>query len=158
MLLSETCSLVSEGLPVWREDRSAICSVITQWSELLRTHNHTLLFHLRLPQPGGPGSRIYIPQEQGGPVIPPGTGFPLLAGLWWRYSNPLSTWRVRSPYIYPSGTWLSSQMSKSRYNWQPAIQYVLVPSPLGIKGFHSNEFQSNIRTGTLRQNFLCYHW
>jgi hypothetical protein len=29
---------------------------------------------LRLPQPGEPGSRIYIPQEQGGPVIPPGTG------------------------------------------------------------------------------------
>jgi hypothetical protein len=25
---------------------------------------------LRLPQPGGPGPRIYIPQEQGGPVIP----------------------------------------------------------------------------------------
>jgi hypothetical protein len=39
--------------------------------------NHTLLSHLRLFQPGGPGSRIYIPQEQGGPVIPPGTGFPL---------------------------------------------------------------------------------
>jgi hypothetical protein len=39
----------------------------------------TALFYcliLRLPQPGGPGSRIYIPQEQGGPVIPPGTGFP----------------------------------------------------------------------------------
>jgi hypothetical protein len=30
----------------------------------------------RLPQPGGPGPRIYISQEQGGPVIPPGTGFP----------------------------------------------------------------------------------
>jgi hypothetical protein len=29
----------------------------------------------RLPQPGGSGARIYIPQEQGGPVIPPGTGF-----------------------------------------------------------------------------------
>jgi hypothetical protein len=33
------------------------------------------------------------PQEQGGPVIPPGTGFPFrrllrLAGLRWRYSNP----------------------------------------------------------------------
>jgi hypothetical protein len=46
----------------------------------------------RLPQPGGPGPRIYIPQEQGGPVIPPGTGFPFrrllrLAGLRWRYSN-----------------------------------------------------------------------
>jgi hypothetical protein len=45
------------------------------------------------PQPGEPGPRIYIPQEQGGPVIPPGTGFPFcrllrLAGLRWRYSNP----------------------------------------------------------------------
>jgi hypothetical protein len=43
--------------------------------------------------PGGPGPRIYIPQEQRGPVIPPGTGFPCrrllrLAGLLWRYSNP----------------------------------------------------------------------
>jgi hypothetical protein len=46
-----------------------------------------------LPQPGGPGSRIYIPQEQGGPVLPTGTGFPFrrlrqLTGLQWRYSNP----------------------------------------------------------------------
>jgi hypothetical protein len=36
---------------------------------------HILLSHLRLPQPGGPGSRIYILEEQGGPVIPPGPGF-----------------------------------------------------------------------------------
>jgi hypothetical protein len=44
-------------------------------------------------QPGGPGPRIYIPQEQSGPVIPPRTGFPFrgllrLAGLRWRYSTP----------------------------------------------------------------------
>jgi hypothetical protein len=77
MLLSEICGLVSVGRPLWREDGFAICSVITQWSESRRTRNHTLLSHLRLPQPGGPGSRIYIPQEQGGPVIPPDTGFPL---------------------------------------------------------------------------------
>jgi hypothetical protein len=77
MLLSEICGLVSVGCPLWREDGSAICSAITQWSESHRTHNHTLLSHLRLPQPGGPGSRIYIPQEHGGPVIPPGIGFPL---------------------------------------------------------------------------------
>jgi hypothetical protein len=37
--------------------------------------------------------RIYIPQEQGGPGTPPGTGYPFsrllrLAGLRWRYSNP----------------------------------------------------------------------
>jgi hypothetical protein len=46
----------------------------------------------RLPQPGGSGPRIYIPQEQGGPVIPPGIGLPFrrllrLAGLRWRYST-----------------------------------------------------------------------
>jgi hypothetical protein len=65
MLLSEVCGLVSVGRPLWREDGSAICSVITEWSESLRTRNHTLLSHLRFPQPGGPGSRIY----------PPGTGW-----------------------------------------------------------------------------------
>jgi hypothetical protein len=40
--------------------------------------------HLRLSKPGGPGSCIYIPQEQGGPVVPPCTGFPfchLLRGI-----------------------------------------------------------------------------
>jgi hypothetical protein len=46
----------------------------------------------RLPQPGGPGSRIYIPQERGGPVILPGTGSPRrllrLSGPQWRYSKP----------------------------------------------------------------------
>jgi hypothetical protein len=76
-MLSEICGLVSVGRPLWREDGSAICSVITQWSESRRTRSHTLLSHLRLSQPGGPGSRVYIPQEQGGPVIPPGTPFPL---------------------------------------------------------------------------------
>jgi hypothetical protein len=60
MLLSEICGLVSVGRPIWREDGSTICSVITQWSESRRTRNHTLLSHLRLPQPGGPDSRIYI--------------------------------------------------------------------------------------------------
>jgi hypothetical protein len=51
------------------------------------------LSDLRHLQPGRPCSCIYIPQEQGGTVIPPGTGFLFrrflwLAGLWWRYSNP----------------------------------------------------------------------
>jgi hypothetical protein len=46
----------------------------------------------RLPQPGGSGPHIYIPQEQDGPDITPGTGFPFrhllrLAGLRWRYST-----------------------------------------------------------------------
>jgi hypothetical protein len=63
-------------------------------SESRGTQDHILLNQfLRLPQPGGPGPRIYIPQEQVGPDISPGTGFPIrrllrLTGLRWRYSIP----------------------------------------------------------------------
>jgi hypothetical protein len=67
-LLSESHGPVSVGHLLWREDGSAVCSAIMCWLELHRTHYHILLSHLRLPQPGGPGLRIYIPQEQGGPV------------------------------------------------------------------------------------------
>jgi hypothetical protein len=40
---------------------------VTLGSKSRRTHGHILLSHLRLPQPGGPRSHIYIPQEQSGP-------------------------------------------------------------------------------------------
>jgi hypothetical protein len=101
-----------------------------------RTHNHTLLSHLRLPQPGGAGSRIYIPQEQGGPDLPPGIGFRLrrllqLIGLEWRYSNPPPTWRTRSLCIS-----LRNMMVQSRVKvtLRPTVnQYVLVPSPSGSR-------------------------
>jgi hypothetical protein len=36
----------------------------------------------RLPQPGEPGPRIYIRQEQGGLVIPRGTVFPFVASYY----------------------------------------------------------------------------
>jgi hypothetical protein len=74
MLLSEICGLVSMGRPLSREDGSAICGVIAQWSESLRSQSHTLLSHLRLPQPGGPGSHIYIP---------PGTVWPSYTPRHW---------------------------------------------------------------------------
>jgi hypothetical protein len=54
------------GCPLWREDGSVFYNV-----------QYTIYFtvsDLRLTQPGGPGPCIYIPQEQGGPVIPSGTG------------------------------------------------------------------------------------
>jgi hypothetical protein len=48
-----------------------------------------------------PGPRIYIPHEQGGSVITPGTGFPFrrllrLARLRWRLYEPASTPRRAS--------------------------------------------------------------
>jgi hypothetical protein len=36
------------GRPPWGEDGPVMCSEICQWSESLRTDNHTLLSHLRL--------------------------------------------------------------------------------------------------------------
>jgi hypothetical protein len=51
---------------------------VTLGSKSRRTHGHTLVSHLRLPQPGGPGPRIYIPLEQGGPVKPQGTRFTIV--------------------------------------------------------------------------------
>jgi hypothetical protein len=53
-----------------------LARAVTLGSKSRRTHDHILL---RLSQPGGPGPCIYIPPEQGGPVIPPGTGFPFVA-------------------------------------------------------------------------------
>jgi hypothetical protein len=62
----------------------SLVSAVILTSEFHGTHDHILL-----PKPGGPEPRIYISQEQGGPVITPGTGFPFrrllrLAGLGWR--------------------------------------------------------------------------
>jgi hypothetical protein len=77
--------------------RGRVCNLlyraVTLGSKSRRTHSHILLSHLRLPQLGGPGPRIYIPQEQGGQVINPGTEFSFcrllrLAGLQWSYCNP----------------------------------------------------------------------
>jgi hypothetical protein len=60
-----------------------LARVVALESKSRRTHGHILLSHMRLPHPGRPGPRIYIPQKQGGPVIPPGTCF--LSMLMWFY-------------------------------------------------------------------------
>jgi hypothetical protein len=90
------------------------------------TEDHILLSHfLRLPQPGGPGPRIYIPQDQAGLktifYCPTSWDSPNLVDQVplfifprnrrdWRpyFIVPLletpPTWRARSPYLYPPGT------------------------------------------------------
>jgi hypothetical protein len=66
---------------------------------------------LRLTQPGGPGPPFYIPQEQGGPVIPPGTRFPFccllwLAGIQWRYQT---RFHAGTPHLLKSQSQSQSQ-------------------------------------------------
>jgi hypothetical protein len=95
------------------------------------------------PQPGGADSHIYIPQEQGGSVLPPGTGLPLrrllrLTGLGGSYSNPPPTWKARSPYMYipqeqDGPVQSQSQKAKLHYDRRSVNQYVLVPSPWGFR-------------------------
>jgi hypothetical protein len=94
--------------PLWREDGSVIylynCFRTLPEQSLLGRSPAELTtifsFHLRFPQPGGPGPRFYIPQEQGGSVIPLGTGFPFVASDDSRgYSGGILTWWLSSLFI-----------------------------------------------------------
>jgi hypothetical protein len=100
LLLLDICGLHVEGRPPWREDGSVIylynlLALRSKSAELMTISycliwDYMLLSNTRLPQPGGRGPCIYIPQKQDGPVIPPGNGFSFcrllrLAGLRWRW-------------------------------------------------------------------------
>jgi hypothetical protein len=82
--LSDEKTGVSFTIPAGLRQRSH------SWVRVLRdSWPYFTVSDSRHPQPGGPGPRITIPQEQGGPVIPPGIVFSFRhllrhAGLWWR--------------------------------------------------------------------------
>jgi hypothetical protein len=66
-----------------------LASSVPLGSHSLGTQDHILLSQfLRLPEPGGPGPRIYIPQEQGGPDFPPPP-----PGHWAPFPSPPTTRR-----------------------------------------------------------------
>jgi hypothetical protein len=94
LLLSDNCVFVDVGRSLWRENVPAVYNCCwTSPAQSFLGPSPITVSDLKLPQRGGPGPRIYVPQEQGAPVIPPGTRFPFrrllrLAGLRWRYSNP----------------------------------------------------------------------
>jgi hypothetical protein len=72
------------GAPLWREVGSLVfsfcrASSARPFSDLRPTGLMSIFYCLNFsdpppPQPGGPGSGIYFPQKQGGPVIPPDIG------------------------------------------------------------------------------------
>jgi hypothetical protein len=99
--LSDNCGFRAVRCPLWWEDRFVIYCTIASgpyqsshtWVEVPQNSRPYFTVSSETPPTWRDRSRIYIPQEQGGPVIPSGTGFPFcrllrLAGLWWRYSNP----------------------------------------------------------------------
>jgi hypothetical protein len=80
------------GRPFWREVASVVfgfcCASSAQPLSGLSpegTHEHILLsLFWRLPQPGGSGSCIYFPQDEGSPVMAPGIRLtPLLKPTNW---------------------------------------------------------------------------
>jgi hypothetical protein len=86
-------------------------SAVPLWCESHGTQDRILLSQfLRLLQPGRPGPRIYIPQEQGGPVIAPGTEFPFCRLLRQQSYGE----RILVPY------WLTNQRTLSSWSrsWQ----------------------------------------
>jgi hypothetical protein len=87
------------------------------------------------PQPGGSCPHIYIPQEQGGPVIPSllGTGFPFhcrlwLTGLRWSYSNPhpLGFWKLKFKLYCDRRSVCHFILVSGPHLW-PTTRFVLLP-------------------------------
>jgi hypothetical protein len=62
--LPDNCLVLHMGFPLLQEDKSVICSAVTLWSELCKTHNYILPSHFRLPQPGGPGPIFIFPRNR----------------------------------------------------------------------------------------------
>jgi hypothetical protein len=100
VLLSDSCGFADVGA---LSDERISLSFTTAASPRQRSRSLVRVQHeswpyftvsdSRLPLPGRPGPRIYIPQEQGGPVTIPGTGSPFrrllrLVGLRYMYPNP----------------------------------------------------------------------
>jgi hypothetical protein len=82
------------GRPLWREDGSVICSAICQWSESQRTHNHTLLSHLRLL--GSPFCHLlWLAGITVEVFLPASTWGWLTVSICFAYN--ISTWAARKP-------------------------------------------------------------
>jgi hypothetical protein len=104
-----TVLLFGLGSPLWRQEGSVICSAICQWAESRRTHNHTLLFHLRLLSSLSAAS--YDSQ-----------------GLRWKYSNRPPHGEVCYTYF---NTKAASTVHKTmRGSHAPSYNYIFLPHPL----------------------------
>jgi hypothetical protein len=94
LLLSDSCGFADVERPFWCGGWSAVnkCCWASPAQSRVRvpwdSWPYFAVSDSRHPQSGRPGTHIYIPQEQDGPVTPRDTGFPFrrllrLAGLRW---------------------------------------------------------------------------
>jgi hypothetical protein len=89
----------------------------------------------RLPQTSGPDPRFYIPQEQGGPVIPLGTGF-----LFRRLHTGSHTHTHKSKLCYDRRSASQSVLEKAPFcRLRPDLYYCLTVAGLLMWGALSDE-------------------
>jgi hypothetical protein len=111
-----------------------LARAVTLGTKSRRTNDHILLSHLRLPQPEGPDPRIYIPQEQGGPVIPPGTGFPFVTSYDSQGSGGgiLTRLHMGPKILRRHAIFYSTQASFTEEQWSPHTPNYQAGRPLLI--------------------------
>jgi hypothetical protein len=107
--LSDNCVFLDVKHPLWREGESVINSYNCFWDLPEQSLSGPSLAELTTqvpcllsdsPQPGGPGSRIYIPLEQGGPVVCPDTWLLFVASYVSQgYGRGIIT-RLHTGYLY----------------------------------------------------------
>jgi hypothetical protein len=119
----------------------------------------------RLPISGGPGSRIYMPQEQGGPVIPPGAGFsfrrPLrLAELRRRYSIPPQngSWRFRWTHDFYSVILLTQNLTHCQKCFRKNIAAFLIPLLFRKRKYLNQSFLVICEHDMLWCSCVCVYW
>jgi hypothetical protein len=139
-LLSESCGLVSVGLPLWREDGSAVCSAIPRWSESRRTRN--ILYCLIRDSPNPEGQILLFI------VYPTGRGWPSYTpGHLVHFTSPLTIHRgimevfKSSPslegqvfvHISHRNRMVQSKITVTlRPSWVDAVPTVIRPIRLGV--------------------------
>jgi hypothetical protein len=115
LLLSNSSGCWCEAPSLTREDG---CVVYTAAGTRQRSHSwvwvphewpYFIVWNLRLPQHGGPGPRIYTPHEEGGPVIPPGTGFTNTVVLCYSAANDSGDFL----YVTSSGSYRKPRFQQS---------------------------------------------
>jgi hypothetical protein len=84
----DSYGFVHMGLPLWQEDRSVVVAGSYQhnlsWVRVpWNSWPYFTVSVLILPQPGGPSSCIYFPQEQDSQIICPSVGFAQFIYILW---------------------------------------------------------------------------
>jgi hypothetical protein len=108
-----------------------------------RGTDQILLSHIRdspTPHPGGPGPRIYILEEQGGPVIPPGTGV--------SFHRPPTIRRPTVEVFESVSTWALMTVVEVRNDWCIFLMFLRSVRPINDYQGHDYRFHRRVNVSS----------